>query len=80
MRRDNPVIVLNSPSTPSSTGSTEDTFMHRVYEAEITGKNHTFYVNENEIIKYEDFTMDECDECCDENHENHSKDFGIAFL
>lgn len=75
MGRDFPVIVLNSPSTPSSAGSTEDTYSNRVYKTTIIEENNKFNVYDDEDSC--DFVnineMDECDERLDTNYRTHSR-------
>lgn len=74
LRRDYPLIVLNSPSTPSSAASTEDTYSNRVYKTTIIDEKNNFSVNDDEDTY--DFVnidaMNECDERFDDNHRTHS--------
>lgn len=68
------MIVLNSPSTPSSTDSTEDTFSNRVYTTTIIEENNTFYNEDNyELVNNEQEVKDECDWHYDKNNRVHSR-------
>lgn len=74
-RHDYPVIVLNSPSTPSYTGSTEDTYSNRVYTTTVvrdTTSNEYFY----EDYDYEDHGGGdaEYDKLFSVSRTTHSKD------
>lgn len=69
---DYPVIVLNSPSTPSSAGSTEDTYSNRVYTTTIIEENN-FYNDDSCQLVNNNEVMDECDENFGD-YQAHSRD------
>lgn len=60
-KHDYPVIVLYSPSTPSCTGSSEDTYSNRVYTTTIIEENN-FYNDDNCHLVNIHEVMDECNE------------------
>lgn len=70
--RDYPVIVLNSPSTPSSTGSTEDTYSNRVYTTAMSEYNYNLCL-EDDNCEYMERMMDECDVHLYETYQAHSR-------
>lgn len=75
MRCNYPVIVLNSPSTPSSTRSTEDTYSNKVYTTTVVEE----YVSYNYDVDNQCGHNDRVDECDVINiRRAHSKDSVIS--
>lgn len=60
-KHDYPVIVLYSPSTPSYTGSSEDTYSNRVYTTTIIEENNFYNDDSCHLVNIHE-VMDECNE------------------
>lgn len=70
------MIVLNSPSTPSFTDSTEDSYSNRVFTTTIIEENNTFYNEDNyELVNNDEQEVkDKCNGHYDKNYKAHSRE------
>lgn len=75
MRCNYPVIVLNSPSTPSSTRSTEDTYSNKVCTTRVVEEYISYKCDEDNQCVHND-RVDECD--VTNIRRAHSKDSVIS--